>query len=95
MAQTKQITFSYREVAEALLKKQGIHEGVWGIYIRFGIKGANIGELGEDLTPAAIVPILEIGIQRFETENNLTVDATQVNANSSPPPPKRRRPTKR
>ncbi len=61
------------------MKKQGIHEGIWGIYIRFGIKGANIGEQSGDLSPAAIVPVLDIGIQRFENESNLTVDAAQVN----------------
>ncbi len=79
MAETTQIIFSYKEVAEALLKQQGVHEGVWGIYIKFGIKAANVGETSEDLRPTAIVPILEIGVQRLEKESNLAVDAAQVN----------------
>ena len=66
MAETTQIIFSYKEVAEALLKQQGVHEGVWGIYIKFGIKAANVGETSEDLRPTAIVPILEI--ERLEKE---------------------------
>ena len=70
MAETTQIIFSYKEVAEALLKQQGVHEGVWGIYIKFGIKAANVGETSEDLRPTAIVPILEIGVQRLEKESN-------------------------
>ena len=78
MAESNQIIFSHKEVAEALIKQQGIHKGIWGVYIRFGITGANIGTL-ESLLPAAIVPILEIGLQRFEEETNLSVDAAKVN----------------
>ncbi len=84
MAKTKQIIFSYKEVAEALLEKQDIREGLWGVYVRFGIKAANVGETSEDLRPTAIVPILEIGLQRFDEESNLTVDAAQMNTTAIP-----------
>ena len=94
MAETKQITFSYKEVTGALLKQQGIHEGIWGIYIRFGIKGANVEESPDVLRPSAVVPVLEIGIQRFKEESNLAVDAAQVNPKSSAQS-KRRRTRKR
>lgn len=83
MAEATQIVFTHREVVEALLKKQGIHEGIWGIYIKFGIKGANVGLADADLMPAAIVPVLEIGLQKFDKENNLALDAAQVNPASS------------
>lgn len=43
MAEIKQVTFTHREVAEALVRRQGIHEGHWGIYVEFGIAGANVG----------------------------------------------------
>lgn len=36
-----------------------------------------------DLMPAAIVPILKLGIQRFEEESQLTVDASKVNPKKS------------
>lgn len=86
MAELSQMTFSHREVAEALVKAHGVHEGLWGIYVEFGVQGANIGTDPEkkDLMPAAIVPILKLGIQRFPEENQLTVDAAVVN----PLPPK-------
>ena len=83
MAEARQIVFSYKEVATALLKQQGIHAGVWGIFVRFGIKGANIGESDDTLTPAAIVPVLELGLQKFDTINNLSVDAAVVNPATS------------
>jgi hypothetical protein len=84
MAEAKNYTFTYKEIAEALVKAQGLHEGLWGAYLQFGIGAANIptGPSNETLIPAAIVPVLNIGIQRFEQPNSLTVDAAEVN----PPP---------
>lgn len=80
MSEIKTVEFSHKEVAEALIRYNKIHEGLWGISIRFGIQGANIGVTpGGELTPAAIVPILNIGLQRFEKPNNLTIDAATIN----------------
>ena len=59
------------------LKKEGkIKEGLWGLYVEFGLAAANIssGPTGK-LTPAAIVPVVNLGIQRFDKPNDLTVDA--------------------
>jgi hypothetical protein len=84
MAELGQISFSHREVVEALLKKHGIHNGIWGIFIKFGIKGANFGASPSDVLPTAIVPILEIGLQRFKEENNIAVDAAKVNPEPQP-----------
>ncbi len=93
MAEPKQITFTFQEVVEALLKKQGIHEGVWAIYIRFGISGANITDMAtqskESLRPAAVVPLLEIGLQRFEEVTGISVDAAVVNPSPKAESPKR------
>lgn len=85
MADTKQIAYSFKELAEILVKEQGIHEGFWGIYVRFGIKALNMGETEADLKPTALVPILEMGLGRMDEVNSLSVDAAVVN-----PAPKRR-----
>lgn len=88
MAEASVYTFSFRELAELLVKKQGIHEGHWGIRVKFGINAANMGGLGDTpLLPTALVPVIEIGIQKFDRPNDLAVDASQVN----PPKPKRQR----
>jgi hypothetical protein len=81
MPETPIIVFNYREVAEALVKSQNLHEGHWGIYIEFGIGAANIAQApnGGIMLPAAIVPVNKIGIQRFPQPNSLTVDAAVVN----------------
>ncbi len=84
MAEASQYTFDFKEVTEALLKKAGIHEGLWGIYIEFGLAASNVGPTEGELFPTALVPVKKIGIQRFEKENNLSVDAAKVNPRSKP-----------
>ncbi len=78
MPETAQMLFTHKEVTEALIKAAGIHEGIWGVYIEFGIAGTNI-EQPDGFIPAAIVPISKIGIQRFTEPNGSTVDAAKVN----------------
>jgi hypothetical protein len=81
MAEATQIVYTFKELAEILVKQQNLHEGFWGIYIKFGIRAANVGETEGDLRPTALVPILELGLQKFDALNNLSVDAAQVNPN--------------
>jgi hypothetical protein len=81
--------FKHKEIAEALVKHQGLHEGIWGIYVEFGIGAVNVGTPDQNLVPAAIVPIVSIGLQRFEELNSLAVDAAEVN-----PAIKQRKPKK-
>jgi hypothetical protein len=66
-------------VVEALVRHNNLHEGLWGLYIEFGLAAANMGEGPEDILPTAIIPVKKIGIQRFNKPNNLTVDAAEVN----------------
>lgn len=81
MPETKNYTFGYTELAEILVKKLDIHEGFWGLYIEFNFGAANINASpdAKSLAPAAIAAVKSIGIQRFDTPNNLTVDAAVVN----------------
>jgi len=81
MAETSQYIFSYKEIVEALIKQQGIHEGLWSIYIEFGLGAANVNREtnSKELTPAAIIPLQKIGLQKGIEINSLTVDAAQVN----------------
>lgn len=81
MAKQERIGFSYQDIVECLVKKAGIHEGIWGISLGFGITGANINREKDldNFMPAAIIPVTEIGIQPFDKPSNLTVDAAVVN----------------
>jgi hypothetical protein len=89
MPQSNQIIFTHKELATILIQKQGIHEGWWGIFIRFGLRGANVGESPSDFLPAAIVPVREIGLQKFDKETNLSVNAAEVNPPIKKKSPKR------
>lgn len=71
--------FTHQELAEILIKHKNIHEGLWGLYVEFGIGAANIGQGPNDILPAAIVPIVKLGLQKFPEPNNLTVDAAKIN----------------
>lgn len=81
MPETKNYLFSYTELAEVLIKKLDLHEGHWGVYFEFALQGANVPTSpdAKTLLPAAIVVMQRVGIQRFDTPNNLTVDAATVN----------------
>ena len=81
MAEANQILFDYKEIAEALIKKQGLNEGLWGLYFEFGLGAVNLNseQTPNSLTPTAIVAVRRIGLQRFPEPNNLTVDAAQIN----------------
>lgn len=79
MPETSQLTFSFKEIVTALLKAQDIHDGIWGLFVNFGISANNIGPNERDLRPAAVIPILSLGLQKFDKETNLSVDAAKVN----------------
>jgi hypothetical protein len=78
------ILVSYQQLAEILVKAHAIHEGHWGAFLRFGLNVANVKTEypeGTDLgpIPTAMVPLLEIGIQRHKEPTALSVDAAKVN----------------
>lgn len=83
MAEVNHHVFTFKEVVEALLKKENIHEGIWGIYVEFGLGSGNAGPSDNELFPTAFIPIRTLGIQRVEKENSLSVDAAKV----TPPTP--------
>jgi hypothetical protein len=82
---------SYKQVAEALVKYHNLHEGIWGVFARFGLAASNVGPNENELSPAAIVPLVELGLQKFSKENNLSVDAAKVNPKPKPSEPARQR----
>jgi hypothetical protein len=81
MAESKeQYLFSHVEVVEALIKKQGLHEGIWMLYFELGVAGANIAHpVTHELTPAAIIPIVKVGLQKTDAVSPIAMDAATVN----------------
>ena len=92
MPEAKNYLFNYTELAEMMVRKLDLHEGLWGVYLEFALGGANVPMTPDSKTvaPAAITIIKSIGIQRFDAPNNLTVDAAQVNPVSKSGKPTRK-----
>lgn len=78
MVNVEQILFSHREVAELLVKKQGLHEGIWTLIVEFQL-GATVAGSPDTLLPAGVLGVSRIGLQRGTELNNLSVDAAVVN----------------
>jgi hypothetical protein len=79
----KQYLFSHKAIVEELIKREGIHDGLWMLTIELGLTGTNVNaqtpEGKASLSPAGIVSVGRIGISRTDHENDLTVDASKVN----------------
>jgi hypothetical protein len=95
MAEATQIMFNHKELVEMMIKKQGLREGIWTLSVRFGMQAMNFGTNpeGTDVLPTALIPVLEIGINRTEKENNISLDAAKINPRHTEPTMKfKRRP---
>lgn len=80
MSNASPIFLDHQQIAEILVKNQNIHEGLWGIAVEFGLGATNAGNsVTGQVHPAAVIPVLRIGLQRFDAPSNLTVDAAKVN----------------
>ncbi len=81
----QQFVFSHQELVEALIQKQGLHDGIWALYVEFGIAAANVqNPVTNDVSPAAIVPIVKIGLQKTDQVTPIAVDAAKVNPAPAP-----------
>ena len=78
MPEAAQYKFSFHELAEMMIERAGVKEGLWGIWVNFGIAAVNAGENADSLKPTAIVPVVDIGLQQFNEPGNLCVDAAEV-----------------
>jgi hypothetical protein len=79
MADVQTISFDYKEVAEALVKKQGLREGIWQLAFEFGFAAMLAGPNQMELKPTVIIPLSKVVLTKVEKENNLTVDAAKIN----------------
>jgi hypothetical protein len=81
MPEVNQYMFTHKELLEMLIKQAGVHEGKWTILANFGFSAGNVGPSPEELSPGAVVAVLQMGIQRAspDTPEAMTVDAAVVN----------------
>jgi hypothetical protein len=79
MAEATKYVFTHQELVEALIKQQGLHEGIWSLTVEFALGVASTGSKEGDLNPTAMIPLLSTGISRTKELTNLAVDASVVN----------------
>ena len=85
MPEVGSYTFTHKEIATALVKQAGIHEGKWQIIMTFGLAAMNMGPTEGELVPGAAVAVTGIGIRKATAESpaSLVVDAAEVNPAST------------
>jgi hypothetical protein len=79
MAEADRYWFTHQEVATALIKQQGIREGIWALSVEFGLVAVNAGQNDDSLAPTALIPVKRIGLVKVEERSSLSVDASEVN----------------
>lgn len=88
MAEAKVYSFDLDEVTTALIRQQGLHEGVWSLAFEFSFGAAFAGASKEEARPSAFVQINRLQLVR-QTEISegqpRGVDASEVNPAVSGP----------
>ena len=69
MPDINQYIFKYSELAEALMKQAGLHEGKWEVIMSFGLGAMNLGATETEVVPGAAVAVTGIGLQRAAPES--------------------------
>lgn len=85
MPEINQYMFKYPELAEALVKQAGLHEGKWQLVMTFGLAAMNMGPSAAEVVPGAAVAVTGVGLQRVAEEfvDALTIDASVVNPSTT------------
>lgn len=77
----------YKELVGYMLKKHGIHNGIWGVYASFQFAAANAKDPTGEVLPGSVAAIKEIGISPYQDESSIAFDAAKLNP---PKVPKRK-----
>jgi hypothetical protein len=89
MAEASTYAFDLNEVTTALIKHQGIHDGLWILAVEFNFGAAFGGPTKEALRPSAVVQVNKLQLVR-QTEvpegQPRGLDAAEVNPKSRAAP---------
>jgi hypothetical protein len=87
MAEPTQYSFDLSEVTLALIKHQGLHEGVWTLGFEFNLGTAIVGPSPGEVKPSAFIGINRVQLAQppeGSPSNPFTLDAAKVNPQPSP-----------
>jgi hypothetical protein len=88
MVETTQFAFDLQEAATALIKQQGIHEGLWMIGFEIGMAAGIMGPNQTDAKPGAMLQINKVQLVRATVGSDafpFIVDAAVVNPRPGAP----------
>jgi hypothetical protein len=64
MAEASTYSFDLNEVTTALIKHQGIHDGLWILAVEFNFGAALVGQTKEAMRPSAVVQVNKLQLVR-------------------------------
>jgi len=70
---------SLREIATMLVKRYGLHEGLWDLSVEFQVGIGPMGPSPSDILPGAMFRLSRIGLAPAIQPGPQTVDAAVVN----------------
>ena len=83
MAEITQYQFTFAEVAEALIKRQNLHEGEWVVGVEFVLNVGAMGMSPESIRPGAMILANQFQLVKASPGQQhppgLVVDAAVVN----------------
>lgn len=78
--------YFYKDIVQALLMRDGIHEGLWQLQVNIGFGAINAksrddksSASSEEIRPAAVITINHLALTRVEKKSSLTFDAADLN----------------
>jgi hypothetical protein len=71
--------FSFQELTLLMIKDRNIHRGHWHLYTTFGLTALHLKQPDGRFFPAAITPVIELGIEETLQPNERSLDAGKVN----------------
>lgn len=78
MAEATQYKFDLAEVAELLIRKAGITEGLWTIGVNFNIGVAVAGPDKDNVRPSALISVDQLVLTRAMEPGPLVYDAADL-----------------
>ncbi|MBK7393812.1 MAG: hypothetical protein IPI64_11030 [Chloracidobacterium sp.] len=86
--------FEFTDIVTEMIRKKGLHSGIWALYVEFGLTATNMAFRDENnpnaakgpedgppdaILPTAVIPIKKFGLVEAPIETTISVDAAKVN----------------
>jgi hypothetical protein len=73
------VHFSLKELAEMLIRQQGIHDGLYDLSVEFQVAVGAVGPSPSVVLPGAMIGVSGLGLMQVSVPSQNTIDAAKVN----------------